>query len=183
MPTEPLHLARGDGISGLAGTTFIHLIWEPPVSDGGLPISSYILNLADPSGVQPTETRTLSTATWAGPRAGYYLAEFGGVPLIPGQQIRFAVSACNGLGVANGGSGCGAQSSDLTLATASSVPGPLAEPTVSSINTTHLIVRVEAATYTGGPPIDNYQIRWRTKPATLQRTETLLVSSYLACDW
>ena len=131
--------------------------------------------MSDPTGIQATETRTLSTLSWAGPRAGHYLAEFGGVSLIPGQLVNFAVAACNAYGVAVGGSGCGPQSANITLQTSYSTPGDVSAPTVQSINSTHLVVKVGAASHTGGPPIDRYEIRWRTKPATLSHTVTLQV--------
>ena len=151
--------------------------FAPPAgSDGYQPITQYVLRTSDPDGVLATSTITLQVGSddFAGPAAGYFVASLGGNPLLPGQAVSFDVAACNGGGYpAAVAPGCGnfVPVPALTLHTSNSTPGAVPTPMISGINSTHLTLGVEPASYTGGAPITRYDLKIFPLPAP---TETIV---------
>ena len=172
MPTDPLNLRRGPGITGFELTKAIHVVWDEPASDGGLPVTEYKLRATNTAtgAADPVVTLTTGSGGFAGPAAGYFLASVGGQSLLPGQSVSFELAACNGLArmMGGGGQGCGnfAPNPSLTLATSNSTPGKVPVPVVSNVNATTLVLDVGVASYTGGAPITRYDLRVFTLPAS-----------------
>ena len=172
LPTDPLNLRRGPGITGFELTKAIHVVWDEPASDGGLPVTEYKLRATNTAtgAADPVVTLTTGSGGFAGPAAGYFLASVGGQSLLPGQSVSFELAACNGLArmMGGGGQGCGnfAPNPSLTLATSNSTPGKVPVPVVSNVNATTLVLDVGVASYTGGAPITRYDLRVFTLPAS-----------------
>ena len=162
-------MRRGAGIVGVDLTTAIHVIWDAPATDGGQSVSEYRLRVRDPNDVIAPTVITLAPPDFAGPAQGYFASAFNGAPLLPGQAVSFDVAACNGGGYpGSGASGCGPYSQPpVTLQTSNSTPGSVATPTITAVAADQVTLRIDGASYEGGTPITQYQLRIFTLPAAL----------------
>ena len=169
LPSEPLNIRRGSGITGFTLTHAIHVVWDAPGSGGGRDITQYRLRVRDPDDVVAPVEVALSPPEFAGPAQGYYAAEFNGAQLVPGQAVAFDVAACNGNGYPGSGTdGCGPYTSPpLILRTFNSTPGAVSVPTLTSVSGNDLTLTVGAAAYDGGAPITSYELRVYTLPAVI----------------
>jgi len=190
-PGKPTNLAAGELIEGISNTSHLHPVWQPPLGDPNPPITYYELRIcvtfevcedvASDRDTSCEESVTLDLATWAGPAAGYYVADFLGATLVPGQNLTFMVRACNTyIDIAHVGCAddrvpdnasmpaclrCGLYGPALALATEPSVPGRTVQadtgetaPTVTAINATAITVEVGVAEYDGGRDLLRYEV-------------------------
>ena len=134
---------KQSGLPGLSEKTTIRVAWTAPFSNG-LPITKFNLSIDDgASFVVFSPGAGLGQQYTAGlEQDGFY----------PGTEHTFAVQAINELGG-------GAFSEVLTASTDPDVPGTPPTPVALDVATATILVEVPAAPYSGGEPIDYYQLQ------------------------
>ena len=187
-PTKPTDLAKGASISGLSNTTYVHLTWAPPASNGNLDILKYRLVVSTVATPQVTQTIYLplvqlpgGPAPWSGsPASGYLIAQVCDsstcVPLTPGASVDVQLSACNGFPRDDPSNvalhdGCGAEA-DTTLRTAPAAPG-VPGPLSAEWHGDSMTIQIPPAAFDGGEAY-TYQLEMNTYGPSAPTTPDLI---------
>ena len=179
VPAEPTSLGEGSGIAGLNPSTYVHLVWSPPIEEAYPPIALYVVTatLTDDDGLVHSESVNFSmpfdTST------GALFARVDGVDVAAGTQVTMQVQACNAYTATStppGGTGC-SPPAQKTITTATSAPGELSsfticeealvlDPLCNGTTTTGTLTAlgIGPPEDNGGSPISRYQVQITTFP-------------------
>ena len=146
LAAEPVFLAT-PVLDGLDMKTTIHVMWNAPFANG-LAIAGYNLSVDEGT----PSARYVDLPPSAVPQYVY-----GG--LIPGTLHTFSVSAMNSYGA-------GMWSAVTSLNTTSDVPGRPPAPTYSAVDPHTLDVSISPAPYSGGSPVERYELSITTSVGT-----------------
>ena len=129
-------VALAPPLPGLSPRTTLRVVWAPSFANGR-PITGYELSI---DGAVVTVGASAETPQ-------YTL-----VNLVPATNHSFSVAAVNSLGT-------GPASETRAFSTADDVPGTPDEPEELETNATTVLIEVKGPPYTGGYPIDTYELR------------------------
>ena len=166
-------MRRGADLPGQTASSYIHVIWDVPSDDGGLPIESYELRLSDQDNSN-TATIALNGAYLTSPTVSYYVFDFDGTPIVPGQPVQLQARACNSIGCADNF----APATALELSAYDAVPGLVPAPTLLDINATDIRLLLDAPAYTGcwhnATCVQTYEVQVETLPYSPPVVQTVL---------
>ena len=143
IPTAPVAIsaARGDGV--------VEVSWSPPLNDGGLPVSAYIIDWVSSTGA----TGSIETGG-----TGYTLQN-----LLNGATYTVTVSAVNEAGTSPAGG-----SASATPAAAPAAPGAVTVDRGDG----RLDVTWQPPTADGGKPVLNYTVNWSAPDGSTGSADT-----------
>ena len=143
IPTAPVAISatRGDGV--------VEVSWSPPLNDGGLPVSAYIIDWVSSTGA----TGSIETGG-----TGYTLQN-----LLNGATYTVTVSAVNEAGTSPAGG-----SASATPAAAPAAPGAVTVDRGDG----RLDVTWQPPTADGGKPVLNYTVNWSAPDGSTGSADT-----------
>ncbi|KAM6937763.1 titin-like [Xenentodon cancila] len=123
------------------------LHWNPPLNDGGAPVTHFII-----------EKRETSRVTWTGVDSQVEAMSYKVSKLVPGKEYIFRIAAVNKFGV-----GDFLESEPFIAQNPFTTPGPPSTPTAGAVTDDSVLLTWERPESDGGSEIDGYILEKRDK--------------------
>ena len=150
IPGPPTGPIKFDEIS----SDFLTFSWEPPLNDGGVPISNYVV-----------EMRQTDSTTWTELATTVIRTTFKATRLTTGVEYQFRVKAQNRYGI-----GPAITSESVVANYPFKVPGPPGTPQVIAVTKETMIISWNEPVTDGGSPILGYHIERKERNSILWQT-------------
>uniref|UniRef100_A0A8C0EI22 Titin n=1 Tax=Bubo bubo TaxID=30461 RepID=A0A8C0EI22_BUBBB len=150
IPGPPTGPIKFDEIS----SDFVTFSWEPPLNDGGVPISNYVV-----------EMRQTDSTTWTELATTVIRTTFKAIRLTTGVEYQFRVKAQNRYGI-----GPAITSESVVANYPFKVPGPPGTPQVIAVTKETMTISWNEPVTDGGSPILGYHVERKERNSILWQT-------------
>uniref|UniRef100_A0A8D0FTI4 Titin n=1 Tax=Strix occidentalis caurina TaxID=311401 RepID=A0A8D0FTI4_STROC len=150
IPGPPTGPIKFDEIS----SDFVTFSWEPPLNDGGVPISNYVV-----------EMRQTDSTTWTELATTVIRTTFKAIRLTTGVEYQFRVKAQNRYGI-----GPAITSESVVANYPFKVPGPPGTPQVIAVTKETMTISWNEPLTDGGSPILGYHVERKERNSILWQT-------------
>uniref|UniRef100_A0A8B9N8P2 Titin n=1 Tax=Accipiter nisus TaxID=211598 RepID=A0A8B9N8P2_9AVES len=157
IPGPPTGPIKFDEIS----SDFLTFSWEPPLDDGGVPISNYIV-----------EMRQTDSTTWTELATTVIRTTFKATRLTTGVEYQFRVKAQNRYGI-----GPAITSETIVANYPFKVPGPPGTPQVIAVTKESMTISWNEPVTDGGSPILGYHVERKERNSILWQTVSKMLVS------
>uniref|UniRef100_A0A663MAY0 Titin n=1 Tax=Athene cunicularia TaxID=194338 RepID=A0A663MAY0_ATHCN len=157
IPGPPTGPIKFDEIS----SDFVTFSWEPPLNDGGVPISNYVV-----------EMRQTDSTTWTELATTVIRTTFKAIRLTTGVEYQFRVKAQNRYGI-----GPAITSESVVANYPFKVPGPPGTPQVIAVTKETMTISWNEPVTDGGSPILGYHIERKERNSILWQTVSKMLVS------
>uniref|UniRef100_A0A8C3KGS5 Titin n=1 Tax=Calidris pygmaea TaxID=425635 RepID=A0A8C3KGS5_9CHAR len=157
IPGPPTGPIKFDEIS----SDFLTFSWEPPLNDGGVPISNYVV-----------EMRQTDSTTWTELATTVIRTTFKATRLTTGVEYQFRVKAQNRYGI-----GPAITSESIVANYPFKVPGPPGTPQVIAVTKETMTISWNEPVTDGGSPILGYHVERKERNSILWQTVSKMLVS------
>uniref|UniRef100_A0A8B9BGE9 Titin n=1 Tax=Anser brachyrhynchus TaxID=132585 RepID=A0A8B9BGE9_9AVES len=157
IPGPPTGPIKFDEIS----SDFVTFSWQPPLNDGGVPISNYVV-----------EMRQTDSTTWTELATTVIRTIFKATRLTTGVEYQFRVKAQNRYGI-----GPAITSESVVANYPFKVPGPPGTPQVTAVTKETMTISWNEPVTDGGSPILGYHVERKERNSILWQTVSKMLVS------